>query len=227
MKRVRSPLVGVLALLVAATAFWQVGQLPSHADAPCNSPITLTQSVERSASGPICYRFNVPANSKVLRIKLEAKDNGAYDLYHRPGAVNALTNADRLNEGAITGKTVYAFMSPGSGSHTIVVSPQKIGKFRLEATAVSSASAASNQAKSSLAGDMTRGKMDVGAAGSGGLIELGSAFGDRVVFPMEIGQPGQILACVAWKGLSFHPGVDYQRPGSARPVQSRGVLCSE
>ena len=120
MKRVRSPLVGVLALLVAATAFWQVGQLPSHADAPCNSPITLTQSVERSASGPICYRFNVPANSKVLRIKLEAKDNGAYDLYHRPGAVNALTNADRLNKGAITGKTVSG-MSPGSGSHTIVV----------------------------------------------------------------------------------------------------------
>ncbi len=221
MKRVRSSLVGLLALLVAAAAFWQVAPLPSQADAPCNSPITLTQPVESSVSTPRCYRFNVPINSKVLRIKLEAKNNGTYDLYYRTGTFNALANADRLNESAIAGKAMYAFMSPASGAHTIVVYPQKNGRFRLEATAVSSASTASNQATSSQAGDMTRGKMDVGAAGSGGLIELGSAFGDRVVFPLEIGQPGQIYARATWKGAASKLALIINgpdRPELANPV---------
>ncbi len=101
MKRVRSSLVGWLALLFVAAAFWQVGPLPAQADAPCNTPTTLKQVAESSTAGPLCYRFTVPANTKVLRIKLEAKNNGAYDLYYKAGAANTLLNNDRLNAGRL------------------------------------------------------------------------------------------------------------------------------
>ncbi len=109
-------------------------------------------------------------------------------------------------------------MSPGSGAHTIVVYPQKSGKFRLEANSISGASAASNQAQSSMAGDTSRGTFTVQA---GGFIELGSAYGDSVVFPFEIGQTGQIHARATWQGLPASLALIINgpdRPGQPNPV---------
>jgi hypothetical protein len=193
--------IGLLLMLLVPALLWLVDVAPAVASAWCSSTTTLSGSVTHTASSARCYRFSVPSDSNFVRIKLEPI-SGTFDLYYSASQVTFLSNWDKVDE-AIDDDVAYAFLEPQPGTHTITVVPSgSSGRFRLTATTVGAASSASNQPSHSCSGKVCSHAIPLTASGEGGAVELGPDFGDRVIFPIEIGGPGRVEVRATWRGTA-------------------------
>lgn len=202
MKKLGSISIGLLLMLLALILLGQVSLPDAAASIQCYTSYTLLNSVDATAAPPRCYHFNVLPNTRYLRIKLEAMGNGKFDLYHSANQVEFLSNWNKVNKGEISGKASYVDLEPRPGTHTIAVArTDGSGGFRLNTKAVGAASSASNQPSISCA-DGCRTMYTVTTTERGGALELGSDYGDEVIFPLEIGSPGRVEVHVTWSGTA-------------------------
>jgi hypothetical protein len=157
----------------------------------CRSASSLSESRSVTGSYSRCYRFTVPRNRSLLQIKLESS-SGAADLYVRQGKVSSLSGGDKVTASATTGKATYVLLNPAATTYTIAVAPSSRGKFRLMATTSSSrrSGASLSCSRSSCTASYRLGRS----------IRLGSRYGDQLIFPIVIGDYGQVSATASWSG---------------------------
>jgi hypothetical protein len=200
---------------------------PAYAGVPCITSQPLSSS-STSGSSDGCFRITVPANTSFLRLSLTAS-GGAYNLYHSQAETSFLSEWEKLNTDAIDSTADYAFIEPLPGPHTIGVSRVGSGAFQLNWAAVGEASLASNQPTSSCSGDVCTSAIPL-TVDSG--IRVGADFGDRLIVPVTIGQPGRITVRAEWQGAPrlalilngpdrpelTNPVAFYQRVDGASPL---------
>lgn len=172
----------------------------TYAGVPCSTPILLFGSTSPSGSASGCYLAPIGADTSFLRLSLTSTGNATYDLYHTETQVSYLSDWDKLNDSGVSGEVNYAFVEPAQGNHTIaVMRTGGTGNFTLRWEAVGAASLASSQPINTCEGDVCTSAIPL-VVSSG--IMVGADFGDRVIFPLEIGKPGRITVRAEWKGAA-------------------------
>lgn len=185
----------------------------------CNPVDSLVNvSGDYSTSSPKCHLFEVPSHTNLIQIFLKSL-SGGFDLYYGEGRINFFSLWDKQNKfGTIENETKIVFQQPQAGLHTVGVDPDRSGRYRLE---ISTASATTGEVSSSqqCSGNICRQvyKLEIARAA----IELGSKFGDRVIFPIELSKPGRIEVRVNWEGTARKLAVILNGPD--RPEQSNPV----
>ena len=184
----------------------------------CN-PVTFSVNVsgDYSTSSPKCHSFEVLSNTNLIQIFLKSL-SGSFDLYYGEGRINFFSLWDKQNKSrAIENETKIAFQQPQAGLHTVGVKPYGSGRYRLKISTASATSEVSDSQQYS--GDLGRAVYKLEIAGAG--IELGSKFGDRVIFPIELSKPGRIEVRLNWEGTARKLAIILNgpdRPGQPNPV---------
>ncbi len=183
----------------------------------CN-PVASSVNVSRdySASSARCHLFEVPSNTNLIQIFLKSL-SGRFDLYYGEGRIDFFGLWDKQNQfGAIENETKIAFQQPQVGLHTVGIDPDHSGQYRLEMlTSATSEVSNSQQCYGGVCRQMY--KLKIARAG----IELGSKFGDRVIFPIELSKPGRIQVRVNWEGTASKLALIINGPD--RPEQPNPV----
>ena len=178
----------------------------------------LAEATAVMGSSGTCYRFQVPAESPFVRLQVTAS-GAPLDLYFSPGIQEALTDLDRVNPNPVEGDAKFVLLEPDAGDYTVAVAPQApTASFNLQATAAAlpggggPLTVCDGDGICSITMPMTRAAQAV---------ELGSAFGDRVVFPVTVNGPGTIRIDASWTGSAERLALILNGPD--RPEMSNPV----
>jgi hypothetical protein len=156
----------------------------------------------------------VPSNRKLLQITLES-GTGATDLYVSKGKVSSLSSGDKVTPSATTGQATYVVLNPTATTYTIAAVPSSTrGSYRLTATTASSSRdrPSLSCSRSSCTATYTLGQS----------IELGSSYGDQLIFPLVVGSSGPVSAKATWSGTARYLALYLYGPStqSASPMTS-------
>jgi hypothetical protein len=176
-------------LLLASILFPGTSQAV-RADAACDPPVTFSSSADGTA--PECFWLQVPDTASALTVQLTPRQ-GQLDLYNHDDQVTTLTNDDLVNaDYPIDTSVSYTIPLGGSDKDTLAVGG--VGSFHLDATAQTS-----DQVSNSCAGGgcITIFVLTVNLQKG---VPIGPKFGDRAIFPIEVGEPGTISADATWTG---------------------------
>lgn len=216
--RTRWLILALIAVCLAASAVLLSGPLHrANADVECASFTTLSlgaQASRTTTGGTPCFRVSVPSGTPVLNIKLEST-RGSFDLYMaRGGNVSPLRDAlHKFNLSPIESddpSSTFVLQYPPGGTYTIGVTPRSTGNnnFRLK---VSTPEVASTQPSGSqCSGDTCSHSIPLVVAADA---EIGSEFGARAVFPIDITCPGRIEATAFWSGTAERLALILNGPG--------------
>ena len=192
-----------LLLVIAAGLIGVPRSRRATAGAQCEVLSELSGSASGSAGSPTCYWVRVPDGSTVLGITLDPVGGGAFDLYHSEGQVTFLD--EKVVGEEIEARRQVALFAPRPGTHTLgVVGKRGDSGFVLTATAPEPTGDLSREPQQICdpGAPTCRQSASLVAVRSGGQLELGPNFGDRITFPFQIGGPGLIEASVSWTGQS-------------------------
>ena len=156
--------------------------------------MALGDATSVSGSGGTCYRFPVPEESPFIRLQVSA--GSPLDLYVSMGIQDELTDLDRLNPNPVEGDAKFVLLEPTQGDYTVAVAPQAGSGFSLEATAA--ALPENSEPLTVCNGGICSTAMPMMKAAQA--VELGSTFGDRVIFPVTVDGPGAIRVEASWSG---------------------------
>lgn len=187
------------------------------ADVTCASTTVLTQGqlVNRTTTGgTVCFRTSVAAGTPVLTLALKAV-SGNFDLYVARGAnVSPLRDAaHKFNLSAISPdspSSTFVLQQPQAGTYTIGIAPRSSGNssfnFKTSGAPVSSAQSSG----SSCTGNICSGSYPLTMVFDA---SIGSDFGARAIFPIEVLCPGQIRAWASWSGSAQTMALILNGPG--------------
>jgi hypothetical protein len=172
--------------------------MPARAQLDCPAGfLPLAESTPVTGAEAGCYRFEIPQASPFVRFDVETAQK--VDLYFSEGLQSSLTDWDRVNATPVQGDAKFVLLNPSPGDYTVAVAPEAgpSAAFKLSATAGIPSGDDENLTTCTDDGVCTTAlpmKMAPQA------IQLGSAFGDRVIFPLTIPTPGKLTVTAHWSG---------------------------
>lgn len=207
----------VRTLILPIVAWAALAAAPALAQAECPAGfVPLAESTPVSGTGAVCYRFEIPEASPFVRFEVDAGE--ALDLYFSEGLQESLSDWDRINVSPIEGDTKLVLLRPAAGDYTVAVAPNpEVAGYKLAAVAGGGAgeepiTICTDDGLCSTALPMKAGPQ---------AIQLGSDFGDRVIFPITVPAPGKIEVTAHWAGAAERLALILdgpKRPELADPV---------
>jgi hypothetical protein len=195
----------VLYLTLLLLAVTPVAAVQAQESIPCQRASALTQATR--VDGAACFTVTPPRGSTALRVDLVVS-GGAYDLYVRPGSAAVLSDADKVNVGAISGSLTYAY--PGTGPYTVAVArTSSAGQAQLTPVAY--------RPSIKCSGTLCTASYPLSSV-------PGPKFDDEAIFAMPGAAAGQIDAKATWTGQARLSAVLYG-PGVSKTGVTQSALA--
>ena len=203
--------------LHVSLAAW-AGLAASAASAQVECPpdvVPLAEATPVSGTGASCYRFQIPEASPFVRFDVDAAEG--LDLYFSEGLQQSLTDWDRINVGPIEGDAKFVLLHQSPGDYTVAVAPESAAAaYRLSASA---GVLDDEEPLTVCIEDVCNTALPMKTGPQA--IQLGSEFGDRVIFPLTVGAPGTLEVRAHWSGSAGRLALILNgppRPGQVNPV---------
>jgi hypothetical protein len=189
-------------LLIVALLFLGYAEV-TQAAATCSSLSSLSMQSgsastgSTSVNGTRCYQLT-GVSTTAAKLTLNLSVSGAVDVYWSAGNASTFSDRNKLNLGDfITQAATYVFRNPSARTYSIAVVSN--GASTVGLTTATARSSSGTSSPTVCSGNICRSSHPLSSSDIGAVM-IGSAFGDRIIFPFEAACPGRIQATATWSG---------------------------